>query len=133
MVIGSRTDGSRKFVSAHRMAYQEWNGPIGDNMVLHTCDNGRCINPKHLYLGDHAQNMRDMVERKRYKSFLGEDHVNATLTNQEVYFVKSLLVNTDMTCREIANQMGATRNVIKAISCGKSWAHIPEPPESDND
>lgn len=38
---------------------------LGKNLVLHTCDNPRCLNPEHLYLGDHKQNMRDKISRNR--------------------------------------------------------------------
>lgn len=53
-------------IGAHKLAYMMVNGPVpaGQN-VLHTCDNRCCINPGHLYLGDQAQNMADMLARGR--------------------------------------------------------------------
>lgn len=51
---------------AHRMAYTLAFGPIPAGMwVLHHCDTPSCCNPRHLYLGDHARNTRDMVDRRR--------------------------------------------------------------------
>lgn len=55
-----------KTTAAHRVAYELRNGEIqGDAQVLHKCDNRLCCNPDHLYLGTHADNMRDMRERSR--------------------------------------------------------------------
>ena len=55
-------NGKRRF--AHRLAWEEENGPIPDGMnVLHHCDNPPCVNVDHLFLGDQADNMRDAREK----------------------------------------------------------------------
>lgn len=65
-------DGYGKFwhetgqVQAHRMSYQIHHGEVPDGMwVLHRCDNRKCVNPEHLYLGDAKQNAQDMHNRGR--------------------------------------------------------------------
>lgn len=56
-----------KVSGAHRVAYEVFRGEHlkPSQMVLHRCDEPRCINPDHLYLGDQGDNMRDRIERNR--------------------------------------------------------------------
>lgn len=69
---GQFSVGKRK-VKAHRAAWMLANGPIPSALhVLHRCDNPRCVNPSHLFLGTHQDNMADMNEKGRRTAQSGE-------------------------------------------------------------
>jgi len=53
---------------AHRVAWQFWHGLVLDGAhVLHRCDNPACVNPDHLFLGSHQDNVRDRDRKRRGK------------------------------------------------------------------
>lgn len=55
----------RKQVTTHRLAYMAFVGPIPDGLfVCHTCDNRKCCNPDHLFLGTNSENIHDRINKK---------------------------------------------------------------------
>jgi hypothetical protein len=64
--VGSRDDGTRGLVYAHRYAWVQARGPIPAGLdVLHRCDNPPCCSPDHLFLGTDQDNREDMARKWR--------------------------------------------------------------------
>lgn len=68
--------------STHRLAWALTHGDPGDQWVLHRCDNPPCVNPEHLFLGDHEVNTADKVAKDRQVA--GHDHGRARLTTEQI-------------------------------------------------
>lgn len=62
MIVGSRTNGTRRSESAHRVSYELYHGEIPAGMeVCHTCDNPCCVNPEHLFVGTRQDNLQNVA------------------------------------------------------------------------
>lgn len=80
-----------KQIHAHRVSYSIYSGEIPDGMcVCHTCDNPSCVNPFHLFLGTHADNMRDMKEKGRAIGHNGEDNPKARFQRNEIIEIRKI-------------------------------------------
>lgn len=120
--IGKNGYGQKKYrgkvVAAHRLAYALANGLDVFTMsgsVLHSCDNPVCVNPKHLRLGTHVENMRDRSERDRCASKL-------TLVDAE-YIRANVVVGTRWSpgnVQELATKFVVHRKAIMDVVNGVS-------------
>jgi len=89
-------------------------------LVLHNCDNPNCINPSHLRLGTHLENMEDRKRRGRCPK--GINHPNAKLNDSIVYFIKYESQNRSN--KELATIFGVSEYTIRDIKNEKTWSHI---------
>ena len=106
---------------AHRQSWFLKHGEMPTLNVLHKCDNPSCVNPSHLELGTHQENMRQAVERNRFGR--GEQCSWARLSEDDVKEIKSLF-QANENKRKIAKQFNVSLSAIWHIYYGKTWKHI---------
>jgi hypothetical protein len=99
-------------------------GDIPSNLeVCHSCDNPECSNPRHLFLGTHAQNMRDMARKRRGSSAQGEKNHNSRLTAKKVLSIFEGLKN-GIQMKILAQEYGVSAPAIRDIYRGISWRQV---------
>lgn len=109
---------------ATRVSYEVHKGPIPEGMcVCHKCDVKSCINPDHLFLGTHQDNMDDMVAKGRSRDRRGERSPLAKMTDEQI-----LLIRADIRSnRAIAAAFGLRKSTISDIKRGRTWRHLLPP------
>lgn len=108
---------------AHRSSWRINVGPIPrGKCVLHRCDNPPCVNPKHLFLGTRADNMRDMKSKDRQAR--GCQKPNAKLSDRLVQEMR-FLVASGLPQKDVAEAHGISRGLMSEIINRKKWAHVP--------
>lgn len=109
--------GKRKASWAHRISWLLHYGEIPEKaQVLHKCDVPWCVNPAHLYLGDHRANSRDAVERGQIKT--GEQHHNAKLSNADVLEIRR--IGKAQPAAVVAARFGVVQQTIYEIRSGQT-------------
>ena len=126
---GIAARGSSEFM-AHRQAYVENYGPIPKGMfVCHTCDNGLCVNPKHLFLGFHSDNMKDAARKKRLplllKSQKGQNNSHAIYTPDFIREIRSYYDAYKPSFSQLAKKFNLkSKGYAHAVVTRKVWADI---------
>lgn len=112
-----------KNYKAHRFSYENKFGPIPDGLcVLHKCDNRKCVNPSHLFLGTASDNMRDNVSKGRQSK--GGLHGRAKLTDETAKWVKDLIKYSSLSNSEISQYFGVSGTAIWLVRKGRTWRHV---------
>jgi hypothetical protein len=89
-----------------------------DEIAMHQCDNPICINPDHLEVGSHQDNMDEMKQRKRAAS--GERNAMTTLTIEQVERIRAAPSHISHT--DLAERFQTSRHTIARIRKGTTWA-----------
>ncbi len=111
---------SPRVVRAHRFSWLLHHGDPAGAHVLHTCDNPACVNPEHLFLGTHTDNMKDMTRKGRGKPMRGDAHTSAKLNRAKVADIRRRIAAGEVQ-RRLAEEYGVRNDIINRIHKGKIW------------
>lgn len=116
-----------KLIGAHRFSWILHRGPVvGRANVLHRCDTPTCVNPDHLFLGTHAENMADRNAKGR--TARGERIAVSRLTDSQVLEMRRLR-GEGMSETALGRLFGVNRSTAHCVVRGKLWRHLPLHPE----
>lgn len=124
-------------VQAHRVAYFLTHGGINlatnfrregvakryKRFVLHACDNRRCCNPSHLFLGSMRANQLDAYAKGR-KVQPRSTHTNAKLTATHVRAIRAKYDAGEATQVQLAKRYGVSQRVISLIVRRETYKDI---------
>ena len=103
---------------AHRVAYELFRGQILGRWVLHKCDNRRCVNPDHLFLGAAIDNIRDMDAKARRGT-------KSKFTKSDAEEIKRMLKDR-YSQQHVANLYGVSQAAISRVNLGKTKLFMKE-------
>lgn len=110
----------------HRISYLMHVGSPGRLLVLHKCDVRACVNPDHLYLGDHRDNTIDSIKRKKFVYLRGQDNGHSVLSDKSAAFIKSHYKprHARFSGAALAVKFDVARSTIYAIANNQNWRHL---------
>ncbi len=113
---------NRKMLRSHRFSWMLHRGEIPNGLhVLHTCDTPSCVNPDHLFLGTHTENIKDR-DRKR-RNTRGVTHPKAKLSEDDVRELRKMR-QQGMSYRKLADFFHLNRKTAYYAANGKTWRDV---------
>lgn len=110
--------------SAHRVSWEIHNGKIPEGMhVCHHCDVKVCVNPSHLFIGTHSDNMRDKESKGRgvYPDRVGQSNGNSKLTALQVVEIRDFRGPARGRNIYLSKKFGVHVSTVSRIINGKGW------------
>lgn len=116
-----------KTVRTHRFSYRYFRGKIPEGFcVCHRCDNPKCVNPNHLFLGTALDNERDKIKKNRRNNIgaKGESHGLSKLTEDQVREIRKIVASGKLSQNKTAKLFGVDSGLVNGIVHRKHWKHI---------
>lgn len=106
-----------KVLRAHRVSYELFKGRIPEGLyICHACDNRKCVNPEHLWLGTPTDNIQDMIKKGRAKMYGRKGKLNEDKAEE----IRQKLLNGTK-YKELQKEYGVNRHSIYCIKINKSY------------
>jgi DNA-binding XRE family transcriptional regulator len=122
---GILTSGRTARFAAHRFSFVYHKGSdLPDGLeVMHACDNPGCVNPAHLHIGTHADNMADCARKGRARPprLPGESNPRAKLTYDQVAEIRLIFRSGSATQADLARRFGVSKSAVQFIVSGQHW------------
>lgn len=113
----------KRYISS-RVSYVIKHGEIPFRLlVLHRCDNAKCVNPSHLELGDYKKNNQDCAARGRNRAPKGDACSWRKLSSKDVLYIRKMRL-LGVSCQKLADQFGVNNTNISSISRRRTWKHL---------
>lgn len=110
-----------EYFAAHRLSWMVYRGQIPAGLcVCHRCDNTKCVNPEHLFLGTSAENLLDCYSKDRRPRMAGERNPSSKLTAAQVNEIRLAKSSGEGTVA-LARRFGVGRNTVRRLAAGLSW------------
>lgn len=103
-------------LQAHRLSYIiHKNNKIKNKLICHSCDNPTCVNPQHLFIGTHQDNVDDMFKKGRENKAKGFDLPQAKLSIDQAREIRAKWVPRKYTMKQLATEYGVSKGSIQKI------------------
>lgn len=120
--VGGKNNPEYRQWPAHRYSWFITNGELPDSVVVcHRCDNRRCVNPNHLFLGKQAANMRDKVSKGRQAK--GSSHGASKVSEADIQVMVETY-NGGKSQYNIAEMFGISQATVSHILRRELWRHV---------
>ncbi len=110
------------YLKAHIVSYELLVGEVPRGvMVFHRCDNPGCVNPDHLYLGNHSDNAKDAYRNGKKLRLYGKKKPATKLSDDEVKGIRRKYHKEKVSQASLGKEYGVTQAQISRIVRAKVW------------